>query len=102
MHSCFSVKDLEVHVHKSGVRGSHCFSAGCACSSRNGSHPPKPLPSDAALEEVLHKVRLGLLLKRSSSGGANVRNGDGKGLDTLADWGGILSLGEQQRLAFAR
>ena len=26
----------------------------------------------------------------------------GQGLDALADWGSVLSLGEQQRLAFAR
>ena len=58
-------------------------------------------PSDAELESMLKYVRLGLLLERGSqseNGGQPAR----KGLDNLADWGGILSLGEQQRLAFAR
>ena len=59
-----------------------------------------PRPSDSELESMLRQVRLGLLLSRSSPGS----NGSGArtGLDNLADWGGVLSLGEQQRLAFAR
>lgn len=54
------------------------------------------MPRDAELEDVLQRVRLGLLLERGS------RAEGAGGLDNLADWGGILSLGEQQRLAFAR
>jgi len=43
----------------------------------------------------MRQVQLGPLLDRVS--------GDaGAGLDTSADWASILSLGEQQRLAFAR
>lgn len=70
----------------------------CQCCS-NGSHAEaaeKPVPSDAELEAVLHRVRLGLLLERGSE------TEGGRGLNNQADWGGILSLGEQQRLAFAR
>jgi len=47
-------------------------------------------PSDADLEAVLGQVRLGDLLQREG------------GLDAEVDWSGVLSLGEQQRLAFAR
>ena len=64
---------------------------------RKGS---KPVPSDEEMAEVLRRVRLGLLLERGAGSG-NART-TGRGLDHLADWGGVLSLGEQQRLAFAR
>jgi ABC-type uncharacterized transport system fused permease/ATPase subunit len=47
---------------------------------------------------ALRRVRLGVLLDRADTGG-RVR---GAGLDATADWASILSLGEQQRLAFAR
>ncbi|BAY50318.1 ABC transporter-related protein (plasmid) [Scytonema sp. HK-05] len=46
--------------------------------------------SDAELEEVLHQVNLQNLLNRV------------EGFDTEVPWENILSLGEQQRLAFAR
>ncbi|KAF6265925.1 ABC transporter transmembrane region 2-domain-containing protein [Scenedesmus sp. NREL 46B-D3] len=49
------------------------------------------VPTDAELEAVLSQVQLGSLLQRSASA-----------LDHVADWSGMLSLGEQQRLAFAR
>ena len=72
----------------------------------NGSKISKPVPSDAELEAVLRKVRLGLLLDRNRGVNAKVSSENGRpqasGLNHLADWGGILSLGEQQRLAFAR
>ena len=53
---------------------------------------------------MLKKVRLGLLLERGGERGAqsNGASSSGRALDNLADWSGILSLGEQQRLAFAR
>lgn len=68
-------------------------------------------------------MRLGALLDRNSSGDAGnghsgtaglngssnsaALNGSGggggaRGLDATADWASMLSLGEQQRLAFAR
>ena len=74
--------------------------------------PPKP--SDAALEEALRKVNLGYLLERSANGGgagdagnpdpdrAGSNPAGDVGLDAAGDWSSMLSLGEQQRLAFAR
>jgi putative ATP-binding cassette transporter len=46
--------------------------------------------TDEALADVLEKVRLGELLKRIG------------GFDVEMDWVNVLSLGEQQRIAFAR
>lgn len=62
-------------------------------SGSNGSKaaPPRPLPGDGALREALRRVQLGPLLERV-----------GGDLDSVADWASTLSLGEQQRLAFAR
>jgi ABC-type uncharacterized transport system fused permease/ATPase subunit len=59
----------------------------------------KPRPSDDELEAALRAVRLGVLLDRADTSG---RVSGGRGLDAVADWASILSLGEQQRLAFAR
>lgn len=72
-------------------------------SSTNGSTGTSPapsrssraVPSDQDIGQVLRQVQLGPLLDRVTSDG-------GLGLDTTADWASILSLGEQQRLAFAR
>ncbi|VEU33797.1 unnamed protein product [Pseudo-nitzschia multistriata] len=53
-------------------------------------------PCDQKLLEILESVDLSGLAKRSG-------NGDPfRGLDAVVDWSNILSLGEQQRLAFAR
>lgn len=52
-------------------------------------HPDREM-SDRQLEEILHKVNLQNLLTRVKS------------FDTEVAWENILSLGEQQRLAFAR
>jgi ABC-type uncharacterized transport system fused permease/ATPase subunit len=62
-------------------------------SGNNGSSAaqPRPLPGDERLQEVLREVQLGPLLERV-----------GGDLDSVADWASTLSLGEQQRLAFAR
>lgn len=46
--------------------------------------------TDARLQEVLEQVNLGNLIERVG------------GLDTVLDWSDVLSLGEQQRLGFAR
>jgi len=59
-------------------------------STAGGGEGPPGRPSDADLETVLGRVRLGTLLQREG------------GLDAEVDWSGVLSLGEQQRLAFAR
>jgi putative ATP-binding cassette transporter len=51
---------------------------------------PSDLYSDAQLRHVLEEVRLGELVRRYPD------------LDIKQDWPRLLSLGEQQRLAFAR
>ncbi|XP_077251029.1 ABC transporter family protein [Tasmannia lanceolata] len=53
-----------------------------------GEEPKKPTADD--LIRVLEDVRLGDIVSRFN------------GLDTVCDWASVLSLGEQQRLAFAR
>ncbi|KAL5732037.1 Canalicular multispecific organic anion transporter 1 [Ranunculus cassubicifolius] len=47
-------------------------------------------PSDDDMIQVLNDVRLGYILSRVN------------GLDSINEWSSVLSLGEQQRLAFAR
>ena len=47
-------------------------------------------PDDSALVQILEQVQLGNLLERVG------------GLDAVEDWEKLLSVGEQQRLAFAR
>lgn len=49
-----------------------------------------PIPTSDDLIQVLEDVRLGYILSRFG------------GLDSLYEWSSVLSLGEQQRLAFAR
>ena len=51
--------------------------------------------------QVLREVRLGHLLDRQQQQGAAAASGSAL-LDLEADWASVLSLGEQQRLAFAR
>ncbi|XP_075503052.1 ABC transporter D family member 2, chloroplastic-like [Primulina tabacum] len=51
------------------------------------SRPQKPTNED--IIQVLHDVRLGYILSRFD-------------LDSMSEWSSVLSLGEQQRLAFAR
>ncbi|OVA16379.1 ABC transporter-like [Macleaya cordata] len=50
----------------------------------------KPKPTEDDLVQVLEDVRLGYVLSRFN------------GLDSTYEWSSVLSLGEQQRLAFAR
>lgn len=49
-----------------------------------------PLPTTEDLVQALEDVHLGYILSRFN------------GLDTTNEWASVLSLGEQQRLAFAR
>ncbi|GLJ16799.1 hypothetical protein SUGI_0289400 [Cryptomeria japonica] len=59
-------------------------------ASINSGYELKSVPNEDELVWVLKLVRLGHLLKRCN------------GLDSSVDWSSVLSLGEQQRLAFAR
>lgn len=59
-----------------------------APNSEYTSEKPKPTTED--LIQVLEDVRLGYILPRFSN------------LDSTYEWSSVLSLGEQQRLAFAR
>ena len=85
-----------------------------------------PKPSDEELKAALRRVNLGYLIDREANesfaegggvGGGDEEEGGGGadsgaasssrrstnvGLDAVGDWSSILSLGEQQRLAFAR
>ena len=81
--------------------GRDATSSGASADDTNGSaaspssRSMRAVPSDQEICHVLRQVQLGPLLDRVS--------GDaGVGLDTSADWASMLSLGEQQRLAFAR
>lgn len=63
---------------------------------RRASSAQRAAPADEQLEAALWQVRLGSLLERLSE------ESGGRALDCVADWAGMLSVGEQQRLAFAR
>ena len=64
------------------------FLTGALNINNVGENPDKPTTDD--LIQVLDKVGLGYLLTRFSS------------LDITCEWSSVLSLGEQQRIAFAR
>ncbi|XP_021299536.1 ABC transporter D family member 2, chloroplastic [Herrania umbratica] len=59
-------------------------------SENVGANRSMPIPTTDDLTQVLEDVRLGYILSRF------------KGLDSVYEWSSVLSLGEQQRLAFAR
>eukprot|EP01018_Ginkgo_biloba_P023891 Gb_35459 [translate_table: standard] len=59
-------------------------------SSKKATFETKPKPNEEELIQVLKAVRLGHLMARCN------------GLDSNVEWSSVLSLGEQQRLAFAR
>eukprot|EP00897_Mesotaenium_endlicherianum_P006237 jgi/Mesen1/5641/ME000286S04858 len=63
------------------------FSGG---QKKTGAAAVRPQPDDGELVGVLARVRLSHLMRRC------------EGLDASVDWASVLSLGEQQRLAFAR
>ncbi|XP_026395055.1 ABC transporter D family member 2, chloroplastic-like isoform X2 [Papaver somniferum] len=66
------------------------FSGSMASLFQGPSLPDTEKPADDDLVQVLEDVRLGYVLSRF------------KGLDSTYEWSSVLSLGEQQRLAFAR
>ncbi|KAF9674504.1 hypothetical protein SADUNF_Sadunf10G0134100 [Salix dunnii] len=68
--------------------GSAPFLMRNSSSGTSGEKPTKPTTDD--LIQVLENVRLGYILSRFGS------------LDSTHEWSSVLSLGEQQRLAFAR
>lgn len=75
----------------SGSGSGHSLQATNGSSGSSSGVAARPLPSDLELRAALRVVQLGPLLDRI-----------GGNLDAVADWASILSLGEQQRLAFAR
>jgi ABC-type uncharacterized transport system fused permease/ATPase subunit len=113
-----------------GAGVAEVVAAGAAGGSGEGgggaaAAPVRAPPGDAELEAALRRVRLGPLLERCAGAVAGLggpsadaeahgcgggtegstSSGGGAGasaLDCVADWAQVLSLGEQQRLAFAR
>ena len=78
-----------------------CVSTCSHYPCRDAAHARR-LPGDDELREVLAQVRLSPLLQRSSQASSNGNSAAAAGLDCQADWAAMLSLGEQQRLAFGR
>ncbi|GAX72920.1 hypothetical protein CEUSTIGMA_g375.t1 [Chlamydomonas eustigma] len=59
-------------------------------------------PSDEQVVETLKTVRLGALLKRYVTTGGPKNGRNSAALDAVVDWSASLSVGEQQRIAWAR
>jgi hypothetical protein len=74
-----------------GEGGSSSSSSSGGGGGDGSKRQARRLPGDAELEAALRAVQLGPLLDRI-----------GGDLDAVADWASMLSLGEQQRLAFGR
>lgn len=65
--------------------------------------PGPSVPSDSELVHILEALGLEhLLALRQAEGDVSVCVSGATGLDTVADWAAVLSVGEQQRIAFAR
>mmetsp|Transcript_7310 Transcript_7310/g.17664 ORF Transcript_7310/g.17664 Transcript_7310/m.17664 type:complete len:821 (+) Transcript_7310:19-2481(+) len=83
-------------------------SSSSSSSMNNGDGPDsgrmpslgRSIPSDSEIMSVLRQVRLGYLLTRH--GDLQPDGSTSTALDTVLDWSLTLSLGEQQRLAWAR
>uniref|UniRef100_A0A0G4HFB9 ABC transporter domain-containing protein n=1 Tax=Chromera velia CCMP2878 TaxID=1169474 RepID=A0A0G4HFB9_9ALVE len=74
-------------------------------SSAGVEIPSSDEPSDERLLEILSAVNLGDLAHRvaqAEGASTGVELGPAAGLDIVRDWSAMLSLGEQQRLAFGR
>ena len=95
-NASFSLAEDKVECASSGTSPSpsaSLSSVGASPPSGGEPHhgePAGPPPSDETLIDVLEDVRLGHLLERC------------EGLSSKVEWASVLSLGEQQRLAFAR
>ena len=99
-----ALEETESSEGKAGATvGGEEDSSGWSC----GVEGCRPKPGDDELAAALESVNLGYLLTRgannSGGNGGNIGGaGDCVGLNATGDWASILSLGEQQRLAFAR
>eukprot|EP00536_Pseudo-nitzschia_multiseries_P014528 jgi/Psemu1/214981/e_gw1.719.32.1 len=94
-----SLRDQLLYPSRGGGGGSSNSSSTTNTINKQQKEMPNdssPLHDDPHLLEVLEKVDLSNLAKRSGDGDPV------RGLDAILDWGNVLSLGEQQRLAFAR
>ena len=92
-----SLKDQLLYPSLDLFDGSNAtLNAGDGNQIQPRSHLLKQPISDNALLEILEQVDLLDVAKRAGDGDAK------KGLATTLDWSNMLSLGEQQRLAFAR
>ncbi|GBF88477.1 hypothetical protein Rsub_01190 [Raphidocelis subcapitata] len=119
-----SLRDQMLYPTWSERPASETATAGDEAGGAGARTEAVPRPDDAALEAALQKVQLSSLLERcrvaaragrgsggggggaaGSGGGGSGISGGGAGaspLDCVAEWSQLLSLGEQQRLAFAR
>ncbi|KAE8703061.1 hypothetical protein F3Y22_tig00110474pilonHSYRG00036 [Hibiscus syriacus] len=89
--TCSEVTSLsDSSVERLGIVGSLPFLTRVRDSKNAGEKHSVRVPTTDDLTQVLEDVRLGYILSRF------------KGLDTVYEWSSVLSLGEQQRLAFAR
>ncbi|CAK9219896.1 unnamed protein product [Sphagnum troendelagicum] len=84
LYPTWNEEDSEHSAHSSDSSGNLPFLSGTRSAAQ--SLPP----NDNDLTQVLECVRLGHLMDRPD------------GLDSAVEWASVLSLGEQQRLAFAR
>jgi ABC-type uncharacterized transport system fused permease/ATPase subunit len=84
LYPTWNEEDSERSAHSSDSSGNLPFLSGTRSAAQ--SLPP----NDNDLTQVLECVRLGHLMDRPD------------GLDSAVEWASVLSLGEQQRLAFAR
>ncbi|KAH8966855.1 hypothetical protein BDL97_03G049200 [Sphagnum fallax] len=84
LYPTWNEEDSECSAHSSDSSGNLPFLSGTRSAAQ--SLPP----NDNDLTQVLECVRLGHLMDRPD------------GLDSAVEWASVLSLGEQQRLAFAR
>eukprot|EP00873_Tetraselmis_striata_P019548 jgi/Tetstr1/439812/TSEL_028224.t1 len=93
------LSELGIEAEAALLQGGGEAPEGAAASGEVAAHPVLGgEPTEEEMEAVLERVRLSEVVRRlrERCGGA------GSLLDIVTDWGSELSLGEQQRLAFAR